>query len=120
MLLLVLFSVSLIGPAVLAGPETRLPECCRRLGKHHCVLASPQEQSAGASLRSFQDRCPYFPAGPVVPAHQYSSLSKARQMVPNSLLVYHSRQAPAEFRSEAPSGRSHQKRGPPAGEFAQA
>jgi len=36
--LLTLFSFSLIVPLVFASdPESKLPACCRRAGKHRCV-----------------------------------------------------------------------------------
>jgi hypothetical protein len=68
MLLLVLISFSLIGPAVFADSESRLPECCRRLGLHHCT-GKPEADgrpSSGPLFQHVTTKCPEFPAGPVV------------------------------------------------------
>ena len=45
MLLLALFSFSLISPAVLASDaDSKLPACCKRNGKHHCDAAISTDQ----------------------------------------------------------------------------
>jgi hypothetical protein len=50
--LLGLFSFSLIAPAVFASePESRLPACCRRLGKHHCAMDAEAGSSPGPSMQ---------------------------------------------------------------------
>jgi hypothetical protein len=57
--LLGLFSFSLIPPRVFASdPEAGLPSCCRRNGKHHCLIAIDGSAS-GPSLQA--SRCSFFP-----------------------------------------------------------
>jgi len=111
MLLLVLFSFSLIGPAF-ATAESQLPECCRRLGQHHCAM--PQGHSPGAGLRNTADQCPYFPAGPAVPVYRYAPLLSATPAVPVFLVTHPAGQVQSETCHRASFYSSHQKRGPPA------
>ncbi|MCU1329592.1 MAG: hypothetical protein JWN34_4962 [Bryobacterales bacterium] len=51
----VLFSVLLIVPA-LASPSQETPQCCKRLGKHHC--SEGKSSTNGPSVRSA--RCAQF------------------------------------------------------------
>jgi hypothetical protein len=37
-LLVAIFGISLITPALYADESSNLPACCRRLGAHHCAL----------------------------------------------------------------------------------
>jgi hypothetical protein len=57
--LLGLFSFSLIPPSAFASdPEASLPSCCRRNGKHHCLIAI-DGSSSGPALQAA--RCSFFP-----------------------------------------------------------
>jgi hypothetical protein len=61
-LLLALFSFSLIAPALVADADTSLPACCRRAGKHHCAMAGTSGgQSSSGPAFAAGGRCPYFP-----------------------------------------------------------
>ncbi|MBS1825972.1 MAG: hypothetical protein JST93_11670 [Acidobacteria bacterium] len=64
------FSAPLVTPLVSAQPESKLPPCCRRDGKHRCAMmakaALPDDGTA--SLRSGGMKCPLYPAGKSVPA----------------------------------------------------
>ena len=72
MLLVGLAGFSLAEPALVAGAETPLPECCRRMGQHHC--ASTDQDSSGIHFRNAADRCPYFPGLPASPVQRHTSL----------------------------------------------
>jgi hypothetical protein len=65
-LLLAIFSFSLMAPALLAEDESNLPACCRRHGKHECgmkmVTARPPV-SSGPSINSTKRPCPEYPKG---------------------------------------------------------
>jgi hypothetical protein len=66
MLLLGLFGFALIAPAVPAGdPESELPSCCRRDGKHACGMME-RKTPAGPAWQTA--RCPSFPAVKGLPA----------------------------------------------------
>jgi hypothetical protein len=113
--LLVLFSFSLIGPGVFAASESPLPECCRRLGQHHCVLmgASAQDESSGPALKNAGDKCPFFPVGWSVPANPYPLFLGATRIILTSLVSHPAGQTQIEARYRISFSRSTQKRGPP-------
>jgi len=61
-LLLALFSFSLIAPALVADTDASLPACCRRAGKHRCAMAGTSGgQSSSGPAFAAGGRCPYFP-----------------------------------------------------------
>ena len=65
-LLMALFSFSLIPPSAFAAdPESGLPACCRRNGKHLCAIPA-HGNSSGPVLTS--SRCPFYPGAMQVPA----------------------------------------------------
>jgi hypothetical protein len=113
--LLVLFSFSLIGPGVFTASESQLPECCRRLGQHHCVLmgASTQDESSGPAVKNGGDRCPFFPVGWSVSAHQYPLFWGATRVILTSLVSHPVGQTQIQARYRISFSRSSQKRGPP-------
>ena len=73
-LLIVLFGLSLIGPAVSASDEeSKLPACCRRGGQHHCAMqAGKSESSSSPALNTA--RCSRFPLPSSVPANRIVTL----------------------------------------------
>jgi len=113
--LLAEFAFSIIGPAVFADSETQLPGCCRRLGKHHCAAtrALPREESSGPAFENIGKKCPYFPAGRVVPAHEYTWLLRATQTISVSIASHPAAPVQSEARYRVSFSRSRQKRGPP-------
>ena len=108
--LLALFSFSLIEPALFAAdPESGLPACCRRFGRHPCatILA---EASSGRAIQA--SLCRYFPASPVK-SLPIAGFLKSVQAVSVSLLS----SPPCLPSSESPHRLAFrstcQKRGPP-------
>jgi hypothetical protein len=74
--LLVLFSFSLIPSSAFASdPESRLPACCRRNGKHHCVIAT-EGSSASPALHAAP--CLVFPGAKAIPASPMPGVVPAR------------------------------------------
>jgi hypothetical protein len=66
-LLLVLFSFALASPAFAADPDSNLPACCRRGGKHECSMhnsGQPGWQSA---------QCPIYPGARGTAAQPFSA-----------------------------------------------
>ena len=61
--LLILFSLSLIAPALASTniSDKHLPACCRRNGAHHCTMLSEPTSSAPA-LSAIPQHCPAYPA----------------------------------------------------------
>jgi hypothetical protein len=112
-LLLVLFSFSLIGPAVLAGSESQLPACCRRLGQHHCDATQGVNQASGSSVQAGGQKCPFFPLGRAVPAHAKALFRGTAQSVVATLVGHPAGHVRTESRYRVSFSRSSQKRGPP-------
>lgn len=109
-LLLLLFSVSLISPLFASTPESSLPLCCRRNGAHHCLMGSMMHSSQNHP--SLHDRCPYLP-------HAAATMQMQRVFFGHSpsrfaAVVAHPAARPqTEARYRISRYRSHQKRGPP-------
>jgi len=111
-LLIALFSFSLISPALFASdPDAKLPACCRIAGKHHCRSIAMLMTPSGPSLETGE--CSVFPIVKTASTSPVSGVACA---------------APAVFSLEAGSGfagprsesvdhssysRAGQKRGPP-------
>jgi hypothetical protein len=113
-LLLAGFSLPLIAPLFASRPaEASLPACCRRDGKHHCMLAAMAWGQVPSHNRTVTEKCPYAPlaglalmmphafaAGgiPALAGHTFASAAIVRE-------------AEAGYRISA--DRTRQKRGPP-------
>lgn len=113
MLLLALFSFSLISPAVFASDaDSKLPACCRRNGKHHCTtMATESESSSVPSVQAA--RCPFFPAVEGFPANRTVALTRISHAGFHRF-VGHLASAPrTESHCHSSYSRAGQKRGPP-------
>jgi hypothetical protein len=113
-LLLALFGFSLISPAVLASdPESNLPACCRRDGKHHCAMMAMQSGSpSGSTLQTA--RCSSFPSAGAIPATPAVSLPGLSQSVFTGFFTYSVGFRATETVCLSSYSRTGQKRGPPA------
>jgi hypothetical protein len=115
-LLVFLFSFSLIGPALFQDDESNLPACCRRAGKHHCGMAGrdmAEAPSSGPAVDALRARCPLFPNGGAVLPHSGAAVLTADRTAGASagFRIISPAQAIAGYRvSFSPS---HRKRGPP-------
>lgn len=111
MLLVALFSFSLIGPAVFApNRDSKLPACCRRNGKHHCATMAT-ESSSGPAVQAA--RCPLLPTVEGVPANRTVALAS---IYLGGFEPFVSRKASAprtESLCHSSYSRAGQKRGPP-------
>jgi hypothetical protein len=121
-LLLVLFSFSLIGTPALNNSESNLPECCRRDGKHHCALSSmavsmmqdgETQDASGPGMKSVAEKCPYAPGRGAALAHGKTPLLRAAVTPLASLVSHPAGQAQTEARYRVSFSRVRQKRGPP-------
>jgi hypothetical protein len=112
-LLLTLFSLPLLAPALASIPDaSQLPACCRRNGKHHCAMNMEVGNiPPGSSIVS--EKCPYSPFGhsPFLQPHAFAPIgtlsSFGRATGPLSAV----RAAETGYRISA--DRTRQKRGPP-------
>jgi hypothetical protein len=102
-------------PALLAGPESNLPACCRRDGKHHCAMMGmleQQQENSGPSWNTVAKKCPLFPRATVaffadpctpIPATGFAGLLSGASVV----------KAQSEVLFHVSHSRTRQKRGPP-------
>jgi hypothetical protein len=111
-LLLAVFSFSLLIPAFNSDRDANLPACCRRDGKHHCSKSiGGDDFNSGASFQA-NAKCPMHP-GIVLP-----SISISGYVPPvASLAVPDNRRALPIGRYRTSfhilHARTHYKRGPP-------
>src|SRR5260370_41700696 len=56
--LVLVFASDAVCPALFANPESTLPACCRRHGKHHCMMRMSDTIDSGVLLKAVQERCP--------------------------------------------------------------
>jgi len=110
--LALLFSVWLIAPALIASVQSNVPVCCRKDGKHHCVMQAVESDSKSA-VAAIGSKCPLFSHASVTAHHELDTARQAAAIFAGS--VSHpggSPQTEAGYRISF--HRSRQKRGPPA------
>jgi hypothetical protein len=111
--LLMIFSWMLIAPLLAPDAEAALPACCRRNGKHHCMMGG-MEQTGGkdTGLTSVSAKCPCVPSSTAaVHAPTYKPEAGTQFYAE---IVRHPACAPqTEARFRISFLRSHQRRGPP-------
>ena len=110
--LMLIFSSMLMAPLFGSDPEANLPPCCRRHGKHHCMMRGMQGSDRSPGLAAVGEKCPCFPAGTVAShslqfqpesgRHFLAAAQSATLIVP-----------PAQPGARSRLFRSHPKRGPP-------
>ena len=112
-LLLVVFSLPLIAPALASTPDdAQLPACCRRHGKHHCAMYREMGRMPSPFV-VISEKCPYTPFGhaPFVVPHPLAAPTRHALALaapgPAALV----RAAEAGYRISA--DRTRHKRGPP-------
>jgi len=59
--LLLVFAGNTALPALFADPESNLPACCRRDGKHHCAMMDMAQDDGGVYWKSVPQKCGQFP-----------------------------------------------------------
>ena len=112
LLLLAVMISPIVALLLASSPESNLPACCRRNGKHHCAIMSPEpERSSRPSL--YACRCPEYPNLSFLSGSRlvYFALSRNASFsppVPRPTIALSARSFDVERFS-----RSSQKRGPP-------
>jgi hypothetical protein len=125
-LLTIVFGLPMVSPlfALQGSPASNLPACCRRDGKHHCMLAMDGAAPASAaqpdsiSARRFgapmlSERCPF--GSKAMPGNVHPDWTPdTTDAVFAGLISHPSQVAQTESRYRISADRSRQKRGPPA------
>lgn len=111
--LMMLFSWTLIAPLFALDADAKLPACCRRNGKHYCMMRM-MERRAGQQrgFMSVSEKCSCFPVGicaayspvfkPEAEGQFYADVVRHPAIALQSVAIY-----------RISSLGSHQKRGPP-------
>ena len=96
--------------------DANLPACCRRNGKHHCMMSMAERREMSSNKPQFAppvEKCPYCPAALTL-GHQTNPFSIATgQIVFLSSVGQSSVVAQTESKRRISRDRSRQKRGPP-------
>ncbi|MGC2163529.1 MAG: hypothetical protein WA634_16590 [Silvibacterium sp.] len=110
--LLMLFTAPFVMPLFgTSTAESTVPACCRRNGKHHCMMNMAWSQDR--TFRTVGEKCPYSIAPPailVLPSFKPSAAASVFAGITRHPAVVP--QTEAQFRVSF--DRSRQKRGPPA------
>jgi hypothetical protein len=116
-LLLALFGFLLIQPAIFADdPDSKLPACCRKTGKHHCSMTSmagQQDAPSGTAVKSVRTKCPSYPASGMAPVSGKAGAASPACVFFAAILSHPAAHAQTEARYRVSFSRARHKRGPP-------
>jgi hypothetical protein len=110
--LTMIFSWMLIAPVFGPDADAHLPPCCRRNGKHHCMMRMEQFSSNRKGFTSISGKCPCLAASTCA---VYSPIfhPKIRQQFPAGVIRGPVCLAQRVGRLQLSFLRGHPKRGPP-------
>ena len=115
--LLAVFGLPLVSPLFALGmdAEAGLPACCRKNGKHHCMMSMAER--ATVSQRDMRisapaEKCPYCPQL-VTASHADPFMEPPVDAIFASLVSHPSGDVQMESMRRISRDRSRQKRGPP-------
>lgn len=114
--LLAVLSLPLISAVTSANPESKLPPCCRRDGKHHCSMAmagnDAMPETGSPAFKPAKAVCASYPVAKSSPASWAFLTAPAPQFAgPVTTVLQAVAQTEAHYRIAY--NRSRQKRGPP-------
>jgi hypothetical protein len=110
--LVLVFGCDAVCPALFANPEPTLPACCRRAGKHHCMMAASGVAESGVVLKTVQERCPYFPKNAPGIGGNYCAPPPSGSVIA-PIFSHPTAKPQTEARYRVSLLRGWQKRGPP-------
>lgn len=112
-MLVLVFSGPLIAPIFTATvDESALPACCRRNGKHHCMMvAMMMGEIPGHPVVA--EKCPYSPFAGLAIMLPHAFVSHLRTAIVRHAAVLAAAVPQAEAGYRVSFHRSRQKRGPP-------
>jgi hypothetical protein len=115
--LLLFFLLPIVSPLFAAMPdEANLPACCRRNGKHHCMMTAATQSAANQAPRlqsvTMHEKCPCAFLLAQSPAHLNFTHDEA-EVIYAGVVSHPACQAQTEARRRISFDRSRHKRGPP-------
>jgi hypothetical protein len=112
--LLALFSFSLIPMASSADSTSKLPACCRGDGKHGCSMKKTIEEDPSSLVIKGNPRCPLFPKSYVAPpAGKATGAASPHRALIAFIVSPLTIAEVAENQYRISFGRGWQERGPP-------
>jgi hypothetical protein len=102
--------------ALTTKSEANLPACCRRNGKHHCMMSMAERAQSlddKPRIEAPKDKCPYAPATVAVSHHPTDGVATASAIYAE-LVSLPSVRPQTESKRRIAQDRSRSKRGPPA------
>lgn len=116
-LLLALFGLPFVSPlfAATAKSESNLPACCRRNGKHHCMMDLAERSHVGSSKPEFRaplEKCPFYPASLQASQHSDFGLTVSSAVF-GEVISHPAVHVQIESMWRIARERSRHKRGPP-------
>jgi hypothetical protein len=117
--LLLLFALPAVMPLFALGsdPDANLPACCRRNGKHHCMMSMERMRAAlnesnGTQLRAAPMQCPLYPRA-LTTAQHHELFSNSASLIAAGLVSHPAIHLQTEARARVARDCARQKRGPP-------
>ncbi len=113
--LLLHFLLPIGAPFLASDGQENLPPCCRRDGKHHCMMMDRASgaSAAGLVVKAANEKCPLFPRGAMVSGKETQLVPTASQSLYWTVVSYPAIWVNVESSRGICRSRSHQKRGPP-------
>ena len=108
------FATSLF--ALTPKSEANLPACCRKHGKHHCMMSAVERDGLNDGTPAFTapfERCPYAPAAILGTHHPTKLASPSWQMFYAKFGGGSAGMGPAIRQRRLARDKAHGKRGPP-------
>lgn len=97
--------------------DANLPACCRRNGKHHCMMAMAEHTKLASDKPEFgapPEKCPYSPTALLGTTHPNAFSLPNGQMIYAELVSHSCGTAQTESKLRIARDRARGKRGPPA------
>jgi hypothetical protein len=116
--LLAVFGLPLVSPllAMTARSEANVPACCRKNGKHHCMMSAVEHNRLNPGKPAFTaplEKCPYAPAAILSTQHPTKLASRSWQMFYAKFGTGRAGMGPAIPQRRLARDKAHGKRGPP-------
>ena len=116
--LLAVFGLPFVSPllAMTARREANLPACCRKHGKHHCMMSVVERNQLDGgkpAVTAPLERCPYAPAAILSTHHPTKLASPSWQMFYAKVGPGRAGMGPAIPQRRLARDKAHGKRGPP-------
>jgi hypothetical protein len=115
-LVLAAISFPLMATVLFADSESALPACCRRDGKHHCVMTgAAMDSDAGGvpAIDAVRAKCPCYPTTGASSDLSNFALPGHATAIASGLLAFPAAPSQARALYRISYSRSRQKRGPP-------